>query len=381
MAPCWPEYDSLCEHFMHSPITPKRQEEAAAGSCRRTPTGVAMVTLEMPIQRLFLILLAVTCLSANSLSGRAEGLRIMPVGDSITRGLNWGGAEPGGYRTRLHHRLSTELFVNQGVRFVGTQADNPDPGNLPDPFHEGRGGWRIDQHFATIEVAVSVHRPGLVLLHLGTNDVDQDYDLAAAPGRLDALIGQIIAASPGAHVLVAQIIDSTSLTQSAKIQAFNAALPALVDSRRTAGERVYLANLFEAVSQPANYWNSGGVWDTYHPNMDGYDQLANGWFDAVVSLNAEIGGLANPSPHVLLPGDFNADGLVDGADFLVWQRAESAWPMSATELSAWQTHFGNYSGFEVASVSVPGPFPGHWTCVALVAASLGGRFRRTASGA
>ncbi|MBN1855218.1 MAG: hypothetical protein JW829_20975 [Pirellulales bacterium] len=42
----------------------------------------------------------------------------------------------------------------------------------------------------------------------------------------------------------------------------------------------------------------------------------------------------------LLPGDFDLDGDVDGADFLVWQRGESPEPLSASDLADWEANFG-----------------------------------------
>lgn len=54
-----------------------------------------------------------------------------------------------------------------------------------------------------------------------------------------------------------------------------------------------------------------------------------------------------------LPGDFNEDGLVDGQDFLAWQRGESPSPLSATDLADWK---GAYTGGSLAAVSaVPEP--------------------------
>lgn len=64
-------------------------------------------------------------------------------------------------------------------------------------------------------------------------------------------------------------------------------------------------------------------------------------------FNVEGGGLlsawdAEPGHHVelVLPGDFNGDGVCDGADFLVWQRGESPNPHSAVDLAAWQADYG-----------------------------------------
>ena len=67
-----------------------------------------------------------------------------------------------------------------------------------------------------------------------------------------------------------------------------------------------------------------------------------------------------PSDHypitttfVLNPtGDFNADGKVNGTDFLRWQRRLSPYPLSTTDLADWQTNYGHPSSTNAA---VPEP--------------------------
>jgi hypothetical protein len=47
---------------------------------------------------------------------------------------------------------------------------------------------------------------------------------------------------------------------------------------------------------------------------------------------------------VYTPGpraDFDGDGDVDGADFLVWQRGGSPNPLSSSDLANWQASFGD----------------------------------------
>ncbi len=63
------------------------------------------------------------------------GVRVMPLGDSITDGFN----VQGGYRIGLWQRLA-----NAGVAtdFVGSGANGP--ASLGDHDHEGHSGWRID---------------------------------------------------------------------------------------------------------------------------------------------------------------------------------------------------------------------------------------------
>ncbi len=56
-----------------------------------------------------------------------------------------------------------------------------------------------------------------------------------------------------------------------------------------------------------------------------------------------------------LEGDFDFDGDVDGADFLVWQRGESPDPLSETDLNDWQTNYGSPGSLSEISTAVPEP--------------------------
>lgn len=53
------------------------------------------------------------------------------------------------------------------------------------------------------------------------------------------------------------------------------------------------------------------------------------------------------------PGDFDADGDVDGRDFLVWQRGGSPLPGSAEDFGKWKMNFGTPA--VVAAMSAPEP--------------------------
>jgi hypothetical protein len=61
------------------------------------------------------------------------GVRVMPLGDSITDGAQ----VPGGYRINLWQRTAG------AVDFVGSGFNGP--AGLGDHDHEGHSGWRIDQ--------------------------------------------------------------------------------------------------------------------------------------------------------------------------------------------------------------------------------------------
>jgi len=58
-----------------------------------------------------------------------------------------------------------------------------------------------------------------------------------------------------------------------------------------------------------------------------------------------------------LDGDFNDDDVVDGADFLVWQRGGSPNPLSAGDLDLWKTNFGQTAAAPaVGAVPEPATF-------------------------
>lgn len=65
-----------------------------------------------------------------------------------------------------------------------------------------------------------------------------------------------------------------------------------------------------------------------------------------------------------LAGDFNDDRVVDGADFLAWQRGDSPSPLNPADLATWQAAFGT-GGASPTVGAVPEP-------TSLTALALGG---------
>ena len=71
-------------------------------------------------------------------------------------------------------------------------------------------------------------------------------------------------------------------------------------------------------------------------------------------------------------GDFNGDSIVDGADFLVWQRGGSPNPLSPGDLETWKGAFGG-----PAIAAVPEPTAALLMATALLGSILGLRRLRT----
>nr|WP_239163601.1 ricin-type beta-trefoil lectin domain protein [Actinoplanes rishiriensis] len=214
------------------------------------------------------------------------GVRVMPLGDSITEGTQ----VPGGYRIGLWQRLAGAGYR---VDFVGTQFNGP--AALGDRDHEGHPGWRIDQIDANITGWLQTTSPRTVLLHIGTNDVLQNYNLSSAPSRLSTLIDRITTAAPMADVFVATIIPLASAGQAAAARTFNSAVPGIVQSKRNGGKRVHLVDMHAALT-------TADLIDGVHPTAGGYDKMAAVWNAALQSVPGSIGEVVGPPTSGALVG-------------------------------------------------------------------------------
>lgn len=212
--------------------------------------------------------------------------RIMPLGDSITSGVtNGNGTNPPvgqrvGYRKPLRDAL---LAGGYRIDFVGTLQSGTDAGFLPnDPEHEGHGGWSADQLVngntnadpgtGTGNLAnwLNATQPDVVLLHIGTNDLNSSSDAAAQAQDVDNILTTIENWQQGhwpVTVLMARIIDTNPGRAATKT--FNDALVNNVYPRHAAGGHVIWVD--------QQMLGSGDYADTLHPNDVGYQKMANVW--------------------------------------------------------------------------------------------------------
>src|SRR5207244_11118048 len=186
--------------------------------------------LRWPVAAVLAALAGATLYTGSAAAESNGGVRVMPLGDSITDGTQ----VPGGYRIGLWQRFGAGGFR---VDFVGTQFNGPS--TLGDHDHEGHPGWRIDQIDANITGWLRNTTPHTVLLHIGTNDVLQNFNLGGAPARLSTLVDHITATVPTAEVFVASIIPIGNAGADSAARTFNAAIPAIVQGKVNAGKHVH----------------------------------------------------------------------------------------------------------------------------------------------
>ncbi|WP_440107408.1 lectin [Streptosporangium sp. H16] len=227
-------------------------------------------------------MVALGAVTQTSVAGAESngGVRVMPLGDSITEGTQ----VPGGYRIGLWQRLVSGRYT---VDFVGSQFNGP--AGLGDHDHQGHPGWRIDQIDANITNWARTYNPRTVLLHIGTNDILQNYNVAGAPQRLSTLIDRITTTVPEADVFVATIIPLSNSGQAAAARTFNAAIPGIVQNKVNSGKRVHLVDMHSKLT-------TSDLIDGIHPTAGGYDKMAAAWYAALQSVPGTIGQPGGPSP-------------------------------------------------------------------------------------
>jgi lysophospholipase L1-like esterase len=207
-------------------------------------------------------------------------LRVMPLGDSITDGLQ----VPGGYRTDLWEFMAAD---GMAVDFVGSQAGGP--AQLPDRDHEGHPGWRMGQIYLQARSWVRTYRPQVVLLDIGTNDVLQDKELEQAPTRLSMLINLITSTSPETRVYVATIGPFARRVDEARAARYDAAIPTIARTLTQRGRHV------QAVDMHAALGKGDLAPDGIHPTAGGYSKMAARWYTALTGSSMTRLEAENPA--------------------------------------------------------------------------------------
>lgn len=222
------------------------------------------------------LLAALTATAGTAHAESNGGIKVMPLGDSITDGLT----VPGGYRIDLWQKFTAAGYK---VDFVGSLSNGPS--GLGDHDHEGHSGWTIAQIDANVVNWLHTYTPHTILLHIGTNDI-YGSDPAGAPSRLSTLIDHITATSPDAEVFVATIIPLSFDDQI--VRTYNAAIPSIVQSEADAGKHVHLVDQYNALT-------TADLADGVHPNAGGYSKMANVWYSALQSVPGSIGSPSTPA--------------------------------------------------------------------------------------
>ncbi|WPJ96878.1 GDSL-type esterase/lipase family protein [Coraliomargarita algicola] len=221
------------------------------------------------------------------------------IGDSITQS-NADGDANGSPRKSLYDLL---IANNVAFSFTGHSTANID--GLPSTgttiasnlyqYHSGISGSVIGDNlpgragmtertpgFWTTGRLATV-KPNVVLIMLGTNDIDNLVDIENAPNRIkilvDTILAQVEEGDPSPAIFVAQIPPNRNSSKQQLVIDFNTALTDIVATLQTEGKDVTLVDQFSRIQENA----SELMRDNLHTNAAGNDVLAEQWYEALVS--------------------------------------------------------------------------------------------------
>jgi lysophospholipase L1-like esterase len=251
---------------------------------------------------------------------------IMPLGDSITAGQHSIGAVPGGYRIQLWERFHSDGFT---IDFVGSQSNGP--ASLEDRDHEGHGGWRINRIKTDLvdQNLFQEYPSDVILLMIGTNDVNSGASVSEMIADLEQLIDSINIESPNSYLVVSSIppveAPRGSSSEMQRINNYNAEMETLVTTKAADGYNIYFANAGGSLTVDDI---NGELDDGLHPTEAGYNKLGNAWYDFLVDRD-QLNGIVNLigsefDDRILGSGDSNTLEGRGGNDWLSGTMADLA---------------------------------------------------------
>ncbi len=205
---------------------------------------------------------------------RNATLKVMALGDSITRGYGQDGSSYlASYRTKLDQNLRTGAFPSGfNWRWVGSTPDEPVIGF----DHEGHSGATVEWIYANVTSWQARYRPDVILLHIGTENVRKGEAAAVTERRIATLLRRIRQNQPAVKVFVGRLVDVAKNVSTSEQQR-NVALANLLGA--TVVNAGGASNNFYAV----DFRDIGGeaLYDKYHPNKFGYSKMAYRWYQAL----------------------------------------------------------------------------------------------------
>ncbi len=228
----------------------------------------------------------------------ARARRVIVIGDSISEGGSNSGQDS------FRHPLWNGIVSDTGnplVDFVGTRKGvavaGGTCGNLSvsgavpavpefDSDHQAYWGACTDGVNAELQARLPVlagstvdRLPDVALVHLGTNDINQQNQTAAQIRvDLDAMIATLRGANPAIRIVLAQVIPMSSgdLGKDLRIPDLNSEIASLAFARSTGASPVTVVDQFTGFTGADRY-------DGFHPNDAGERKMADKWLPALKS--------------------------------------------------------------------------------------------------
>ena len=239
----------------------------------------------MHLRKSLIFAAALVSMGAQAFDSRSElhaQIKVMPLGNSITRGD--GGTQPyNSYRKSLKANLASR-GVN--IDLVGGRSD----GNGTDNDHQGVPGFRADQIARDITFYLEDNPPEMVLLHIGTNDISSGEPPEEAIVDIEDIVDGIFSFNQSTKILLSSLVPRTDAENPDNI-ALNGLIRDLVDEKVGSGFLIWFVDQYGAITVDPN-WATNLMSDTFHPNDNGYEIMADEFADAIQNA------IVNPVPGI-----------------------------------------------------------------------------------
>lgn len=239
--------------------------------------------------------LVVLCLIFGTmLTARAEIIKIMPIGDSITQGVGNDYPPAKGfdsYRRALFQQLTE---AGHEVDFVGGMRQSFRCGEpVNDDFdadHEGHWGWRTDEVIVgrdggcsgsgNLSAWLEDNLPDMALVHLGTNDAFQARPIEETLKHLESIVDILREANPDMTIFLAKllpVVEQNTPERGERVAELNKYIFSVAENKDNAQSRVILVDHF------TDFDATTETIDGVHPNHLGEVKMASRWFEAIES--------------------------------------------------------------------------------------------------
>lgn len=227
-------------------------------------------------------------------------LRIMALGASVTRGDLSNGTV--GFRKPLRDKL---VSVGNMVNMVGSAR----VGQMKDNEVEAHQGNRVDQVHLWASHSVPWSKPNLFIVHVGSNDCFQGWDLENYYQRLHDFIIYLLHESPRATVMMSTLLTNTMPGTENCILYINDQIRWVYVTLRAQGKPVVMAEMHSLYApdgdelprpQPGNITPDGT-----HPDDEGYGMMAKIFFQAI--READRKGFFQTAEDIGIAADGNAE--------------------------------------------------------------------------
>ena len=226
--------------------------------------------------------------------------RIMPLGNSITYGTYGNGYNGGqgdqrppaqvtGYRQPLYLLLQA---AGRSVNFVGSLQAGQQATPGFDPNHEGHSGQTAGYVADHVFNWLNNNPAEVVLLHIGTNNINSpDFSVASTVGDVARILDEIDRHSKNTIVILALIVNrscsagnTNCQTKAAATTSFNNALKSVAQARIAAGDRIVIVDMEQGAGINYKLTPQGDMADELHPYKTGYEKMAAVWLNALKPL-------------------------------------------------------------------------------------------------